>query len=195
MTADLGESCADLARWLPVAAALMAEPDTEDGTDAMPSVPSPYSRPPWNPAAANAAMDAHEGLRRLEASLRLAVTGHPGFRRGGSTVNTFRALGAIEDLGAGVTGQAAARAARFIDGLVRPVEQLPAVDKAERPQQVSAKCPYCGLKMLRVYPREGRITCLRYGACWDSDGCHPVGMMEIGRLGPQVRWNDGLVAP
>ncbi len=195
MTADLSGSCADLARWLPVAAALMAEPDIEDGTDAMPGVPSPYSRPPWNPAAANAALDAHEGLRRLEASLRLAVNGHPGPRRGGSTVNTFRALDAIGDLGAGVTAGAAARAARYLDGLTRPVEQLPAVDRAERPQRLTFPCPYCKIGMLRAFPRAGIVTCLPYGACWDGNGQHPKGMMEVGRLGPQVRWADGLVAP
>jgi len=191
MTADLSESCADLARWLPVAESLMAEPDADGAAGAG----QPSSRPPWNGAAANAALDAHEGVRRLEASLRLAVTGRPGPRRGGSLTNTFAAIDAIEDLGSGVTASAMAKAARYLGRLSRPVEQLPAVDEAERPQRVRTPCPYCGFAMLRVFPREGRVTCLRLGACWDSDGRHPAGMMEVGRLGPQVRWNDGLVAP
>lgn len=35
------------------------------------------------------------------------------------------------------------------------------------------------------------------GACQDSDGNHPVGTMEIGRVSAQpcVVWADGLVAP
>jgi hypothetical protein len=191
VTADLGGSCADLARWLPVAAALMAEPDT-DGAMAH---GQPASRPPWNPAAANAFHDADEGVRRLEASLRLAVTGRPGPRRGGSGAATMAALDAVENLGEAVTATAMAKAARILDRWSRAIQQLPAVDEAERPQKVTTECPYCKFKMLRVFPREGRVTCLRYGACWDGNGQHPKGTMEVGRLGPQVRWADGLVAP
>ncbi|SRR5229473_452953 len=188
---DLAGSCAALARWLPVATALMARPD-EDGTA---GAGQPSSRAPTNAAAENAAMDAHEGLRRLAASLRLAVSRHPGPRYGGSDTATMKALSAIEDLGQAVTVTAMAKAARILDGWSRQIQQLPAVDEAERPQKLTARCPYCGFAMLRVYPREGRVTCLRSGRCFDADGRHPAGMMEVGRLGPQVRWNDGLVAP
>ena len=80
----LAEACALIAECLPVALQLVTEPDA-DGTT---GTGQPSSRPPWNQAAASAAMDAHEGLRRLEASLRLAVTGHTGPRRGGSDAST-----------------------------------------------------------------------------------------------------------
>jgi hypothetical protein len=169
----------------------MAEPDT----DPAPHRAQPGSRSPANPAAENAAMDAHEGLRRLAASLRLAVNGHPGPKWGGSDDATAAALDAIENLGQAVTATAMAKAARILDRWSRQIQQLPAVDEAEPPQKLTAQCPYCGFRMLRVFPREGRVTCLRYGACFDADGHHPAGMMEVGRLGPQVRWNDGLVAP
>lgn len=187
----LAEACASLAAWLPEAAALIAEADA----DGIAGSGQPGSRPPWNSAAAAAVMDAHEGVRRLEASLRQAVAGHPGPRRGGSDANTMDALRAIEALGHGVSADAEAEAARIIDRLSRAIRELPAVDEAERAQKITAPCPYCQFPMVRVFPRSGRVTCLRIGVCLDSDGRHPVGTMEVGLAGAQVRWNDGLVTP
>ena len=157
----------------------------------------PASRPPWDSAAANAVMDAHEGIRRLEASLRLAVTGHTGPRRGGSDTATSATLRAIESLANAVTDAAVTEAARFLDGLCRPILELPAIDQQERWRRVPAECPYCSFRMLRVQPRAGTVTCLRYGACRDTDGHHPIGHVYISQLtgDPRVHWNDGLVAP
>ena len=191
MNADLAESCKAITVLLPAAETLITRPDT-DGTEGH---AQPGSCPPWNPAAATAVMNAHEGLRRLEASLRLQVTGRPGIRRGGSQANTAAAIRAIEALGCAVTTDAMAQAARILDRWSRQIQELPAVDEAEHPQKVQAPCPYCGFGMLRVYPRSGQVTCLRWGACFDADGRHPAGVMEVGRLAAQVRWNDGLVAP
>jgi hypothetical protein len=188
---ELAEACDTITACLAAARELITEPDT-DGTT---GTGQPASRPPWNPAAANAAMDAHEGLRRLEASLRQAVTGHPGPRRGGSDTATAAAIEAIGNLGHAVTTTAMTEAARILDRWSRAIQELPAIDQSEPWQRRPGKCPYCGLTMVRIKPRAGEVTCLRYGACFDTDGKHPAGTMEIGRLGPQVRWNDGLVAP
>ena len=188
----LDDACADIARWLPEAAALTAEPDTEPAATA---TSQPASRPPWNPAAATAALDAHEGLRRLEAALRLAVTGHPGPRRGGSDANTYAAIAAIQNLGNAVTTRAAAQAAAILARWARQIQELPAIDQAEPWRRIQAPCPYCGHVMLRVRPRSGEVTCLRYGACHDHDGRHPAGRLDISHLtsDPVIRWNDGLV--
>jgi hypothetical protein len=74
------------------------------------------------------------------------------------------------------------------------IQQLPAIDEMERPQRVSAECPYCRFPMMTLYPKSGRVTCLRYGTCFDGDGNHPVGTAERGRLGPCVVWADGFVS-
>ena len=76
---QLDDACTAIAAALPEAQALTAEPDA-GGTASAAMQPS--SRPPWNQAAAAAALDAHEGLRRLEAALRLAAwrTRDPGER-------------------------------------------------------------------------------------------------------------------
>src|SRR5258708_3954413 len=99
MTTALDQSCAGISHWLPVAQALTAQPDCDGTTGGG----QPTSRPPWNAAAANAYMDAHEGLRRLRASLLLAITGHTGPRPGGSDAGTQAAIAAIARLGAGVS--------------------------------------------------------------------------------------------
>jgi len=191
---SLSESCADLANWLPVAAALIAEQDA-DGSSGK---GKPGPRPPWNSAAANAEMDAHAGVRHLELALRMEA-GLPARRRGGSDAATMAAIAAIEALShANVSGAAIAVTARHLDRLVRQIQELPAVDEVEPWRRVhGVACPYCGCTMLRVQPREGTVTCLRYGACRDADGHHPVGRMDVSRLtgDPLIRWNDGLVAP
>jgi hypothetical protein len=194
MTADrLSDSCEQLARLLPAARALMHVPAATGTTGGS----HPGSRPPWQPDAADAAMDAHEGLRRLEASVRAGVTGHHGPRRGGSDANTAAALTAIGRLGAALDESDAARAAAIVDRWSRQVAMLPAVDTAEPWRRVpGARCPYCGTAMLRVQPRAGLVTCLRYGACTgDSDGNHPMGRMAVSGIdgSAQVVWNDGLV--
>jgi len=189
MTA-LPEACTAIAAWLPQAAELTAQPDA-DGSSGH---GQPGSRPPWNAAAANAHLDAHEGLRRLEAAMRRAVTGHPGIRRGGSDANTAEAIKAIEHLGAGMTAAAAAEAARILDRWSLAVQQLAAIDEAERWLKVSGvACPYCGYPMLRMSPRSGRVTCMHFGACFDADGNHPQGQVDRSVGGdPMVSWADGL---
>jgi hypothetical protein len=188
---QLGDACAAIRDWLPEARALTAEPDT-DGTAGH---GQPESRPPWNQAAADAAMDAHEGLRRLEAAMRMDVTGHPGPRRGGSDASTYAAIAAIQNLGEAVTTRAAAQAARIIDRWSRQIQQLPAIDTDEPWRRIQHPCPYCGYAMLRYRPRAGDVTCLRWGACHDSNGHHPAGHVEPSQLNGNaiVRWNDGLV--
>jgi hypothetical protein len=189
MTA-LPEACAALAARLPLAAALTAEPDV-GGRE--PCHSQLGSRPPWNAAAAHALLDAHEGARRLEATLRYAVTGRPGRRRGGSTANTYLALDAVASLGHGVPEEDAHRAARYVDRLARPIDQLPPVDLLEPCQKVSGvACRYCGTQMLRLFPRSGRVTCLRYGACWDANGQHPEGLLSQSVNGEaMIAWADG----
>ncbi len=190
MTA-ITDACATITRWYPAAAALVTQPDT-DGTHIH---GQPGSKPPWNPAAASAYLDAHEGIRRLEASLRIAVTGRPGPRRGGTDANTLAAIDAIENLSHAITQQAADLAARILQRWAVPIEQLPAIDHAERWQRVpDACCPYCQTPMLRLQPRSGRVTCGHYGACYDANGNHPHGRVQTSYTGdPVVAWDDGLV--
>lgn len=190
---SLTETCATLARLLPEAAELITEPDT-DGTT---GTGQPSSRPPWNTAAANATMDVHAAVRHIEHAMRLEAR-LPARRRGGSDANTIAAITAIGTLAsADISDTAITAAARDLERLIRPIQELAAVDQAEPWRRIPATCPYCGFGMLRVAPRAGTVTCLRYGACSDSDGKHPIGHVYVSQLtgDPRVHWNDGLVAP
>lgn len=186
---DLAQACADLAAWLPHAEDLVTEPDADGSTGRS----APASRPPWNAAAANAVFDVHAGVRELEQTMRYLVTGTL-IRRGGSDAATAAALAAIPALAEALPAAAATAAARQVERWVTEILQLPAIDQEDRPVRVMAPCPYCRMAMLRVYPRSGRVTCLRYGACADSDGRHPIGDIGRGIDGtPRVLWHDGLV--
>jgi hypothetical protein len=187
------EWCDQLTRWLPTAQALIGEPDT-DGTR---THTAPDSRPPWNSAVAVAVFDTAETMRRLEVSLRLIVTGHPGPRRGGSDANTHAAIIAITQLVHAVPEAVQRQATVVVARRVTTIQQLPAIDEAERFTTLQARCPYCGLGKLRWAERSGRVTCIRYGACFDGRGEHPLGHMGINLVTNEgaVYWNDGAVTP
>lgn len=186
----LAEACADLRPLLPVAQALIAEPDAQGSAGHA----QPASTPPWNSAAANALYDAHAAVRDLEQAMRYEVTGSY-MIRGGSDGCTLSALAAIERLGGSARQETADDAARVLSRLADAILMLPAVDLEERPQRVRAACPYCGRLMLRVKPRSGEVTCLAFGSCQDSDGAHPRGRVGRSRLDGTavIEWADGLV--
>lgn len=190
MTDALTHACGELASALEAAQPLIAEPDT-DGTS---THGKPGSKPPWNQAAANATLDAHQGIRDLENLLRYLNTGRT-ISRGGSDANTIAALEAIQRLAPVQTAETCAMAARTLGRFVLAIERLAAIDQAEEATSVEARCPYCDGTMLRVYRRSGRITCLRFGYCRDQDGNHPIGHVTTNQLDgtPCVAWNDGLV--
>ena len=188
MTA-LADACADYAAAVPLAQALIAVPDT-DGSSGR---GQPSSRPPWNPAAATALLDALEGARQLEAAWRSQTAGRPVPRR--AMAHTGAVLASLLRLAHAAEDDEERQAVTLLTRWTTAILQLPAVDREERPQRVAACCPYCGFHMLRLYARAGRVTCLRYGACFDSDGLHPVGHADRNRItgDGEVVLHDGLV--
>ena len=189
---DLAETLPDVGTWLPVARSLIAQPDTAPGSGAH---TTPGARPPWNPAAASAYLDAKIVARDTETMFRFIVTGHSGEPRSWSDGSTLKALAAILSLSHAVPHEQVKRAARDLARCVVAIMQLPAIDEAERPQKVRAPCPYCEFEMLWLYPREGLVACLRGGVCTDSNGRPPRGWARPGRLGDAViEWADGLVS-
>lgn len=185
----LADACAELAVWLPAAEALITAPDVQGCAGRG----QPSSRPPWNSQAAAALLDALEGTRQLEAAWRSGAAGRPVTLRpmsgtGGTLASLLRLA---ERAGDGEQRQAVILVTRWTTAIL----QLPAVDEAERPQRVQAACPYCGFAMLRVFPRSGRVACLRGGVCADGDGNPPQGHARRSRFDgtPQIEWEDGLV--
>jgi hypothetical protein len=191
----LADACADIGPLLARAAALITEPDadaaSQSGRGTMARAHASRSRPPWNPAAADACYDAHAVIRDTLALFQFLVTGRAGQPR--PYAATGATLSTVQNLGHAVTRDRARQAARDLSRCATVIMQLPAVDEAEHAQRVGAECPYCRFPMMLVYPKSGRVTCMRYGTCFDGDGQHPVGMADRGRLGPCIAWSDGLV--
>jgi hypothetical protein len=192
----LADACDDLARWLPRAAALTATPDTAARTRAS---GKPGSRPPWNPQAAMALLDALAAIADTEALLRLIVTGRSGRRRPPSA--TGAALDAIASLGHGVAQGQSRDAARELCRHVQAIRTLPAVDEAEKWERLRVNaeghrpfCPFCATPNLRVAVRAGLVACAAVG-CTDLDGNRPVATMMLGAVSgtPMVVGPDGTV--
>jgi len=172
--------------------------------------PRPADAPfPGDNAAFAALMVIWEKVPRLEASLKLAVAGHPGLRRGGSAGNFLDALKAIPGLASGLPEDAEAAAAQLLEWLVDVARAVPAIDEAQRWRYVRGRaCPYCGCGVsLRVLldakgDPSGHIEChagpvVRDGVtvwCVDRNGLRPCAEMGTDeRARPALIWADGLV--
>lgn len=160
------------------------------------------SRIPGNIAAMMVALEAHEFVRRLEASLRLAVTGRTGHRRGGSDANTKAALAAIVNLGEAVHEDAAADAARLLERFITLIGQLPAVDTVPRwerirpgPGGLPPKCPWCETFSLRVAICSGQVLCVFPGCADEIGNSPPRGRLDLSRVtgSPVLVWDSGRV--
>jgi hypothetical protein len=193
------DAARQLARGISAAEALIRYPD-QQGKAITGS--SAKSAAPWNALAADALMTAHEGARRLEASLRVQVTGKPGTRRGSSPAHTAAALVAIVRLAEALDHRDAARAARILARWARSIELLPGLDEAVRwvpirldpDAPTPPKCRYCQRFTLRL--AEGRfvVACLNPGCPGDDNGERPVARLELTELhGPALVWSDGAI--
>ena len=194
---DITSDCADAG--LLTSGFLVVDEDIEPGNGRR-SVPT--TRTPGNTQAINAEMDAHQLVRRLEASLRLAVTGHTGKMRGGSDTSTRAAITAIEKLGEAVSPHARQQAARLLDRATTTIGQLPAVDEIPRwekirpgPGGMPPMCPNCETYSLRVALSAGVVVCV-FPGCEDMDGRKPPqARMDLSKIDgrPVLVWRDGLV--
>src|SRR5690242_11781338 len=116
-----------------------------------------------------------EHVPRLEAALRLAATGHPGQRRGGSAGNFLDALGAIPGLAAGLDEDAEATAGRILEWLCNLARAIPDIDEAQQWRHMRGRpCPYCGCYFLKVLldsagRATGHVECFTVRCC-DGNG-------------------------
>lgn len=174
-TAELVRGNADqLAAYRSVLEAILHEPASAgyDGGGVRRRAEPPL---PGNAAAFGALMVIWEHVPRLEAALRLAVTGHPGARRGGSAGNFLDALSAIPGLAAGLDQDAEGTVARVLERLCNLARCIPDIDEGERWRALPSRaCPYCGCWFLKVLigdtgQPDGRVQC--FGHREDGEPC------------------------
>ncbi len=176
---DLAEACADLTAWLPVAAALIGQPDTHPPIGRT----KPGSKPPWNAEAAGVIHETIGVLADIHLEMAHAVHGRyiwdPAYR------HAARTLLAITRLAAACDHDTVTTATRLINSRVTAIMQLPAVDLEERPRKHPGICTQCGRCMLSTYPRSGRVACL---------GCGLKGQIMPGTVSDGcVQWEDGTI--
>jgi hypothetical protein len=199
------DSCAQLAGYRATLERVVTEPSSPQGGMGPRPADAPF---PGDAQAFAALMVIWEKVPRLEASLKLAVAGHPGLRRGGSAGNFLDALSAIPALAAGLDEDAEAAAARILEWLVDLARAVPAIDEAQRWRYVRGRaCPYCGCWALKVLldaagRPSGHVEChaapvVRDGImvfCTDGNGLRPAAAMGTDEHGrPALMWADGRV--
>lgn len=196
----VAQACGALAAYLETLEGLLPEPAAEGTAPGMTSRAA-ESPEPWYSPAGRALMNAHEGVRRLEAVLRYLVTGHPGARRGGSAGNTAAALTAIPRLAAGLDPASAERAARYIEARIAEARTVHGIDEGRRlrhlprraGEALPPRCPHCGCFQLVADLDARTVHCTVMG-CADGDGHPPVAVMTTGPDGrPRLEWADGLI--
>ena len=176
---------------------LAVEPRGPDGAPVRPArpaiIPEPYGH------AGVVLMTTHEGIRRLEASLRLAVLGEPGRRRSGSDEDTAGALAMIAKLATQLDERRAKRAARFLAWMIGGAQCVDGIDEARRWRHVPKnaddrlppRCPYCGTCNL-VADVEALLVACAYPGCTDRNEDAPVAAMGYDEAGvPVLTWADG----
>lgn len=175
----------------------MHQPDRQPGSRGLRGTPE--SRPPWNPAVADAFFTAWSGIRELEAAMRRQVSGTV-IRRGGSAGNTDAALDAIAQMETSVPECTARDALRRVSRWTVSIQQLRAVGEATRwvrlrpgPDGLPPQCPHCECFSLRLAEGTGVVSCFTPG-CHDLDGRQPTGRLDVSLLNatPVLAWRDGI---
>jgi hypothetical protein len=198
MATDLELTCTEMSRWIGQAEALLHQPDQEGIREAS---GQPSSCPPWNALVAGVLLDPYEGIPRLEASLRLAVTGSLGRRRGSSHRHTEAALQGIGRFAAALGVDAEDTAQIIVTGWMDAIRRVPAIDEVAvwrtlRPDAagLAPACRFCGSYMLRVAARSRVVQCFFP----DCPGARPTATMDILLAGPEAGkpilvWSDGHI--
>ena len=190
------EACTLLAGYVGILERLVAEPSAEGPAPGMAGRPADAPLP-GTVQALYALMVPWEGVPRLEAAQKYAITGHPGRRRGGSAGNIAAALAAIPKLAAGLDTDARDATVRILNRWINEARSVPAIDEGRRWRTLPRPraCPYCGCWFLKA-DMDGRpviITCFALD-CADGNGLRPAATMGTDAHGrPVLAWADGRV--
>jgi hypothetical protein len=196
---DTGALAFTLQRALTAAEALIAERDATG--NGMITGTRTESEPPWNTAAAYAALIPHHEVRALETAIREQITGSR-WVRGGSAANTVGAIRYLARAAAALPHHQAAFIGSELTRWAALSFALPAVDRL--PQWLDGfmgdgkqdpDCPYCEHGTLKVNDALGIVACIKPSCPGTTPaGTRPYAQPAIGRDGTvTLHWLDGTV--
>jgi hypothetical protein len=157
-----------------------------------------FSQPPWYAPVAHSHLELHAFARKLEKEMR-AELGFPRRYRGGSDLNTRKALGAVCRLAEGIDDFLVRVSTRELEKWSRRASialELTEIPKRlpRSPGSPEPKCPFCKNRTLRTKPRNGMIFCINPG-CTDEEGRKPEAKMEYSEVVKDLVlvWQDNIV--
>jgi hypothetical protein len=195
-------ACGRLTGYLQLLEQLMTEPaGAYGGPAALASRPA-HAPEPYGPAG-RALMTVLEGIRRLEASIRLHTSGVLGRRRPLSVVHTDAVLTSLPKLAAGLTRAGHEEAAWVLESWIGQIRAVPGIDEARRwrllPRRddgtgLRPECPYCRTMWLKADMDAGVVACFVPDCEGDGGALRPVATMGTDPTGrPCLRWPDGKI--
>lgn len=198
----VADACGRLAGYLQLLEQLVAEPAAPAGGPVVMASRPAEAPEPYGPAG-RALMTTLEGIRRLEASIRLATSGVLGARRGMSPGNTADVLASLPKLAAGLTRDGHEEAAWALDRWLGQIRGVPGIDEARRwrllPRRddgtgLRPECPYCRTMWLKADMDAGVVACFVPDCPGDGGQLRPVATMGTDPTGrPCLAWPDGRV--
>jgi hypothetical protein len=134
-------------------------------------------------------MDLHALTRRIEAEWRAAA----GFTlrvRGGSDSNTYSSLEALERL-AHARDVEAREGLRSLERWIKGARML--LGDAERPRRIpgAEKCPWCGVRSLRMWTGQGTVRCVNPSCATPSGEKATATFDYSAAAGLRLTWQDG----
>ena len=144
-----------------------------------------FAQPPWYAPVANAILDLHADVRRLEKVLR-TDQGLPQRPRGGSSANTIAAIEALCALSEAADDFAVRVALQALNSWCRRASIALSITEAPKriprePGQPEPLCPVCKRRSLRLFPLEEKVKCFD-PECKDPEGRRPEAAMTYSRV-------------
>lgn len=153
---------------------------------------------PWYTTAAWLITDLHAESRRMEATMRVHAN-QPTRQRGGSDLNTYKALESVVAVSWAVEDEFVQECTRWIEKWCgRARIALGEADEPRRlprqPGQKDPACPFCTERTLRFWALSGAVRCVN-PACFLEDGRKASARMEYSNVASDfvLVWNDNSV--
>jgi hypothetical protein len=199
---EVAGACGELWRYMGILEAMVAEPVAVAG-GATPAMHGRLASPPLpgHQQALYALMNAHDGLRRLEATVRARASLPDRGKRPGTTASVARIVAELPRLAAAINDDSREEALYWLGQWITGAKEVHGVDEARRwrplprprpGEERPPACPYCATYQLRADVEARVVACTNPRCPGDKNGAPPVASMATGPDGRSgLYWADG----